>query len=130
MAAAARAGRQLAVNHQFREMPIFRVLIEEVARKYDVKASWSWLVDHEPGPSDPGLIALLEETAAEEGISALSMYSGGGHDTQQMRQLAKTAMIFVQSKDGRSHTPDEYTDPVHMASGLQLLTAALYRLAY
>jgi allantoate deiminase len=105
-------------------------LIEEVARKYDVAASWTLLVDHAPGPSDPGIIALLEATAAEEGIAALSMYSGGGHDTQQMRQLAKTAMIFVQSKDGRSHTPDEYTAPEHMAAGLQLLTAALYRLAY
>lgn len=105
-------------------------LIEEVARKFDVEASWRLLVDHEPGPSDPGIIDMLERTAAEEGISALGMYSGGGHDTQQMRQLAKTAMIFVQSKDGRSHTPDEYTDPAHAAAGLQLLTAALHRLAY
>ncbi|MCC6791217.1 MAG: hydantoinase/carbamoylase family amidase, partial [Thermomicrobiales bacterium] len=105
-------------------------LIAEVARKYDVEASWSLLVDHEPGPSDPGLVDLLEATAAEEEIPALSMYSGGGHDTQQMGRLAKTAMIFVQSKDGRSHTPDEYTAPEHLAAGLHLLTAALHRLAY
>jgi allantoate deiminase len=39
-------------------------------------------------------------------------------------------MIFVQSKDGRSHTPAEYTAPDHLADGLHLLTAALYRLAY
>jgi allantoate deiminase len=105
-------------------------LIAEVAAMYDVAASWRLLVDHDPGPSDPGLVALLEETAAAEGIRALPMFSGGGHDTQQMGRIARTAMIFVPSKDGRSHTPAEYTAPEHLADGLHLLTAALYRLAY
>ena len=105
-------------------------LIAEVAQKYDVEASWSLLVDHEPGPSDPGLVELLETTASEQGIPALSMYSGGGHDCQQMGKITKSVMLFVQSKDGRSHTPDEYTAPEHMAAGLQVLTAALHRLAY
>jgi allantoate deiminase len=105
-------------------------LIQSVAEKYDVEASWSLLVDHPPCPSDPGLIDLLQETATEQGIPFLSMYSGGGHDTQQMGLMAKVAMIFVQSKDGRSHTPDEYTAPEHAAAGIQVLTGALHRLAY
>ena len=88
------------------------------------------LVDHPPCPSDPGLIDLLETTATEQGIPFLSMYSGGGHDTQQMGLMAKVAMIFVQSRGGRSHTPDEYTAPEHAAAGIQVLTAALHRLAY
>lgn len=105
-------------------------LIRSVAKKFDVEASWSLLVDHEPCPSDPALIDLLESIAKEQGIPSLSMYSGGGHDTQQMGRIAKVAMIFVQSRDGRSHTPDEYTSPEHAAAGLQVLTAALHRLAY
>jgi len=39
-------------------------------------------------------------------------------------------MIFVQSKDGRSHTPAEYTAPEHAAAGIQVLAAALHRLVY
>ena len=88
------------------------------------------LVDHPPCPSDPRLIDLLEATATEQGIPFLSMFSGGGHDTQQVGLMAKVAMVFVQSRGGRSHTPDEYTAPEHAAAGIQVLTAALHRLAY
>jgi allantoate deiminase len=47
-----------------------------------------------------------------------------------MARRYKSAMIFVQSKDGRSHTPDEYTAPEHAAAGIQVLAAALHKLAY
>ena len=58
------------------------------------------------------------------------MPSGGGHDCQVMARRCKAAMLFVPSKDGRSHTPDEYTAPDAMAAGVQVLAAALHRLAY
>ena len=105
-------------------------VIAAVAARYDVAARWRLLVDHAPCPSDPALIELLETTAAAQGVPYITMYSGGGHDTQQLGQIAKVAMLFVQSKDGRSHTPEEYTAPEHAAAGLQVLTAALHRLAY
>lgn len=105
-------------------------IIRAAAERHDVEASWKLLVDHPPCPSDPELIELLESVAAEQGIPAMSMYSGGGHDTQQMGTIANVAMIFVQSRDGRSHTPDEYTAPEHAAAGIQVLAAALQRLAY
>ena len=114
--------QELWANHE--------ALIQSVAKKHDVEASWSLLVDHPPCPSDPELIDLLETTAMEQGIPFVSMYSGGGHDTQQMGLMSKVAMVFVQSRGGRSHTPDEYTAPEHAAAGIQVLTAALYRLAY
>ncbi|HUY99864.1 MAG TPA: Zn-dependent hydrolase [Thermomicrobiaceae bacterium] len=83
-----------------------------------------------PTPCDPGMVRLLEDTAREQGIATLTMPSGGGHDTQVMAGICPSVMIFVQSRDGRSHTPDEYTAPEHAAAGVQLLAAALHRLAY
>jgi allantoate deiminase len=56
--------------------------------------------------------------------------SGAVHDTQRMAQQAKVAMIFVQSKDGRSHTPDEFSSIEHCTAGIEVLAAALYKLAY
>jgi allantoate deiminase len=47
-----------------------------------------------------------------------------------MATMCKTAMIFVRSKDGRSHTPDEFTSPEDAALGIALLTRALYQLGY
>ena len=58
------------------------------------------------------------------------MASGAGHDSQQMAEIAKVAMIFVQSRDGRSHTPEEFSSIEHCVAGIEVLTAGLYRLAY
>jgi allantoate deiminase len=38
--------------------------------------------------------------------------------------------IFVQSKDGRSHTPEAFMSIEHAVMGLSVLAAGLYRLAY
>jgi allantoate deiminase len=39
-------------------------------------------------------------------------------------------MIFVRSKDGRSHTPAEFTSAEDAAAGIEILAAALHCLAY
>ena len=52
------------------------------------------------------------------------------HDTQQMGRLAKVAMIFVRSKDGRSHTPEEFSSIPDIVEGIRLLAATLHDLAY
>jgi allantoate deiminase len=58
------------------------------------------------------------------------MASGAGHDSQQMARIAKTVMIFVRSKDGRSHTPEEFSSIPDIVAGIKVLAAGLYRLAY
>ena len=83
------------------------------------------------GPSDPGVVDLLERQRPTWGSAPCRCYPRRAATTPSTwRKLAKTAMIFVQSKMGRSHTPEEYTAPEHLAAGLHLLTAALHRLAY
>lgn len=84
----------------------------------------------EPTPCSPEIVALLREVAREQGLPDRVLPSGAGHDCQVMARRYPSAMIFVQSKDGRSHTPDEYTAPEHAAAGIRLLAAALHRLAY
>jgi allantoate deiminase len=47
-----------------------------------------------------------------------------------MSAIARIGMIFVRSKDGRSHTPAEFTSVEDATAGIEVLAAALYRLAY
>ena len=58
------------------------------------------------------------------------MASGAGHDSQQMAKIAKIAMIFVRSKDGRSHTPEEFSSIEDIVAGIEVLAGALHALAY
>ena len=53
-----------------------------------------------------------------------------GHDANQIARLAPIGMLFVPSKDGRSHTPEEFTTIEHAVMGIGVLAAGLYQLAY
>ncbi len=53
------------------------------------------------------------------------MPSGAGHDAQEIARIAPIAMIFVPSRDGISHAPQEYTSPADMANGANVLLRTL-----
>ncbi len=106
------------------------VLMHQVAIRRDLEISWNITWDHQPEPCDAELVALLEESAAKQGVPHMLIPSGAGHDAQQMAKVARIAMIFVRSKDGRSHTPAEFTSVEDATAGIEVLSAALHRLAY
>ena len=71
------------------------------------------------------------ETAAKHRIGAdkiWRMISGASHDAQVMSSVCPTAMIFVPSKDGVSHTPAEFTAPAHITLGAQVLCDVLFHM--
>ena len=106
-------------------------LICEVASRRGLSVESRILFDHAPCLSDPGLVEILKDAAVSQGVPTLTMASGAGHDTQQIAAVAKrVAMIFVRSKDGRSHTPEEFSSVEHIVAGIRVLAAGLHALAY
>ena len=85
----------------------------------------SWLP---PVRLDADLVALLGEKAASLGIPARVMPSGAGHDAQTMQSLCPSALIFVPSRGGVSHAPEEWTDWPDIEKGANLMLAALIAL--
>ncbi|MCR2821693.1 Zn-dependent hydrolase [Lederbergia panacisoli] len=51
--------------------------------------------------------------------------SGAGHDANQLASIAPVGMIFVPSREGRSHCPEEWTDFAEVALGVEALARAL-----
>ena len=105
-------------------------LMREVAARRGLEIEWDAHIDHEPAPSDPTIVEMLQRAAREQGVKTLTMASGAGHDSQQMALISKVAMIFVRSKDGRSHTPDEFSSIEDIVEGIKVLAAGLHALAY
>lgn len=105
-------------------------LMREVAARRGLDISWDNSIELEPIICDRELVSVIEQAARDQGVPALTMTSGAVHDTQQMARQARVAMIFVQSKDGRSHTPDEFSTIEHCTAGIEVLAAALHKLAY
>ncbi|PRX06523.1 UNVERIFIED_ORG: N-carbamoyl-L-amino-acid hydrolase [Martelella mediterranea] len=81
-----------------------------------------------PVAFDAGLVDLLSEAAEGLGLLAKRMISGAGHDAQTMMTLCPSAMIFVPSRNGISHAPEEYSEWSDIEKGAELMLAALLRL--
>ncbi|MEC7762817.1 MAG: M20 family metallo-hydrolase [Pseudomonadota bacterium] len=113
-----------------RQYAVQEALMREVAARRGLGIDWTIELDHPPCLSDPGILAALQAGATEQGIATRVMASGAGHDTQQMARIARVAMIFVRSKDGRSHTPEEFSSLEDCVEGIRLLAAAMHKLAY
>lgn len=82
-----------------------------------------------PSVSGPDVVAAVEAACAEVGASNVRMVSRAYHDTVFMAQICPTGMVFVPSRDGVSHRPDEFTSDDQIARGVAVLAGALARLA-
>ncbi|ETT62864.1 MULTISPECIES: Zn-dependent hydrolase [Paenibacillus] len=102
----------------------------EIAVKRGVTLEATSVLHTVPAPMDMKLSAMLENICRLQGKTYRTMVSGAGHDAQLLAPRCPTAMIFVPSRAGISHSPEEYTSPEQLAAGLEVLTAMLYELAY
>ena len=75
------------------------------------------------------LRGLREQICDRRGLSCMRMPSGAVHDAQVMAQLVETGMIFIPSRGGRSHCPEEYPDPGSVEQGINVLLDAVVALA-
>jgi hydantoinase/carbamoylase family amidase len=69
-------------------------------------------------------VSALESVGADQ---IMDMKSKAGHDSAWTSRVCPTSMIFVPSKGGISHNPNEYTSPEHCALGAQILLDAVLR---
>lgn len=55
------------------------------------------------------MLSVMEESCKAHDYSYKYLPSGAGHDSLEIGQVLPTVMIFVPSKEGRSHCPVEFT---------------------
>jgi N-carbamoyl-L-amino-acid hydrolase len=71
------------------------------------------------------LIDLVGRAADQLGMASERMLSGAGHDAGYVASRVPTAMIFVPSRDGLSHQPQEWSSPEACAGGAAVLLRAV-----
>jgi N-carbamoyl-L-amino-acid hydrolase len=57
------------------------------------------------------------------------MPSGAGHDAQNLAAITEAGMLFIPSRGGRSHRPDEMSDWKAIERGANVLLRTLLALA-
>lgn len=82
----------------------------------------------EPKELDTELRGLLKEVSDELSIPYCSMSSGAGHDAMVLSDFTACGMLFIPSKDGLSHCPEEWSDAGDLADGTDVLFETIKRL--
>lgn len=70
---------------------------------------------------------LAAATCHEAKVSFRVLSSGAGHDAQTMQSAAPAAILFVPSRAGLSHVPEEWTSARDLAVGASVLRSLLLR---
>jgi hydantoinase/carbamoylase family amidase len=102
-----------------------RETLERIAAEEQLELEVTETHRKQPTPLDPELQELLAQGAAAEGATARSMPSGAGHDAMVLAKHVPAAMLFVPSRAGISHSPDEYTSPEQCELGARVLARAV-----
>jgi N-carbamoyl-L-amino-acid hydrolase len=84
---------------------IIREACEREGVRYDLQHYWRMPYT----PFAPEVVGAVERAAAAVGARARRIRSGAGHDAQYMAAIGPAGMIFVPSRDGRSHCEEEFT---------------------
>jgi hydantoinase/carbamoylase family amidase len=82
-----------------------------------------------PAICDEKIVDVVQDVANELNYTSKKMVSYAYHDSLFMAQLFPTTMIFIPSKGGVSHRPDEYSSPEEIEKGVMVLALTLKALA-
>ena len=78
-----------------------------------------------PTACSPLIQSTIEEACSAAGFSSTRLPSGAGHDGVFVARIAPMGMIFVPCREGRSHAPEEWAEPVDCANGASVLAETL-----
>lgn len=103
---------------------VFDYIIESLDReteKVDASYTYDTKLVVEPIALDSEMIDILEDSAKEYEYSYEILPSGAGHDSLPIGHKYRTVMVFVPSKNGRSHSPEEYTSYDQFVKGINIM---------
>lgn len=90
-----------------------------------VTLSYKALSNALPTPCSPVVMQAIESAADALGYAKLNMTSGAGHDAVYVAPTGPIGMIFIPCRGGRSHCPEEWSDPQAVLDGTRVLYQAL-----
>jgi allantoate deiminase len=103
--------------------------VDQICNARMLESELVQLSEAEPVTLSESILQLLEEKARARSITPHRMISGAGHDTALVAALTESGMIFVPSRNGLSHCPQEYSRLEDIALACEILTAAVLELA-
>jgi N-carbamoyl-L-amino-acid hydrolase len=106
----------------------FETGVAEVAQARGVEVDVTPIVREEPLHIDAEMIRHAAGAAESVRVPFARLTSGASHDANHIARLCPIGMLFVACREGRSHCPEEWAEPAHMAAGSRVLLEMVLRL--
>lgn len=116
-----------AVNEERRDEILERI-VSFARKRADGRGQSVGYLEHlrsEPTLMDPSLTTALKDAAGRLGIPHRAMPSGAGHDAMIVARRVPAGMLFVPSRGGVSHAPEEFTEFRRLAGAVAVLHEAI-----
>lgn len=97
---------------------------KELSRERNIKIKFDNISKSSSVIIDENIKKVLKENC-DKVAKTVYLPSGAGHDANHIYEIAPVGMIFVPSKDGRSHCPEEYTSYEEIELGVEALINSL-----
>lgn len=102
--------------------------LEKITKETATSFEISEMLNASPVEMNPSIVEMFKKSAEKIGFSYKMMLSGAGHDAMIMSQITDVGLIFVPSKDGKSHSKDEWTDYDQLQKGIELVYDTIVKL--
>ncbi|MFC7058752.1 M20 family metallo-hydrolase [Halovenus salina] len=106
-----------------------RQILARIKDDHGVETDLSERHGTEPAAMSERCREALEAAADRHGIAHRSLRSGGGHDTMNVARVTDAGLLFAPSRDGISHSPEEWTDWEDCVACTRVLAEAVADLA-
>ena len=106
----------------------FKAGAVEVARRRTVTVEVTPIVQEEPLHITPEMVEHAAAAADAVGVPYARLTSGASHDANHIARLCPIGMLFVACRDGRSHCPEEWTDPAALVTATRVFLELILRL--
>ena len=104
-------------------------LARTVARRRGLRVAVETLSRNEPARCAPIVMRAVQSACDALRLKYKAMPSGAGHDAQNLARVTDSGMLFIPSRGGRSHRPDEMSDWKAIERGANALLHTLLTLA-
>jgi N-carbamoyl-L-amino-acid hydrolase len=102
--------------------------VSAVKNERNVQVDRRVTYDSPPTNFSSNVIKVIKEAADSLGYKTKDLISMAGHDASHMNRIAATGMIFIPSRKGLSHCPQEYTEIGSIIKGSRCLLKTLLKL--
>lgn len=103
-------------------------LAQECAKHHHLTVSAKNVLRRAAAEMNPKMLRVITDVCQKRGRTHMPIISYAGHDAQILSPFVPSAMIFVPSKGGISHSPKEFTEWEDIVAGANVMLHTMLQL--